>query len=231
MKPTVVALLAALCCIAATPAPKAVRSNPAPQASGSPTAAFGVWTVHMTNLRYNVRTGNFSTPNKVVIDRPGGDITASRASGNQKLKTMTLTGDVVVHDRQGAFASAGGATQAKETPSTLTSDTLQVDDLAKVYTATGHVHYVQGDTTSDSDRGSLNDATHVLTLDGNVHIKKGDQKVSSDHFTYNTVTGDINATGKDVIMTFPGGPGPTIATPRPLHNPFSHKKPAATPHP
>lgn len=185
----------------------------------------------MTNVQYNLQTGNFSTPYKVTINRPGGDITANRATGNEKQKKMSLTGDVVVHDAQGAFDSASGATQRNKAPSTLTSDALQVDDVAKVYTATGHVHYIQGETTSDSDRGSLNDATHVLTLDGNVHIVQGDRTLSADHMTYNTATGDAHATGKDVIMTFPGGPGPTIATPRPLHNPFSHKKPAATPHP
>lgn len=229
MNRTVIALLAALCCIAATPAPKAPGAKPTVQASAPPTAVFGVWTVHAADVQGNFQTGEYTIPSKVSFSRTGGDVTGDRASGNSKRKTMTLVGNVVVHDTQGAFDSVGGGSRNKA-PSTLTSDQLSIDDSAKTYTATGHVHYVQGDTTSDSDRGSLNDATHVLTLDGNVHIKHGDREVSSDHFTYNTVTGDINATS-NVIMVFPGGPGPTIATPRPLHNPFSHKKPAATPRP
>lgn len=209
MKRTVLALIAVLC-IAATPAAK------------KPTAAYGVWTVHAAQIDYNKDTGAYSTTSKVTIVRPGGDVSADSASGNQKKGTLTLTGNVIAHDISGAYDSSSGA--KNHAPSTLTCDTLSVDNHAKTYVATGHVHYVQGDTTSDADKGTLNDATHTLVLVGNVHIVDGPRKLTADTVKYNTATGDIQAIGKpDAILTIPGGPGPTLATPRPIHIPFGKK--------
>lgn len=204
--------LAALLCTAASPAPN--------NAGNSLTS--GVWHIHFKESTMNLTTGEYHINDKVRIDRPGGDATADSAYGNEKKGTLVLVGNVVAHDQQGAFDSSKAKNKA---PSTLTCDKLTVDSKAKVYTANGHVHYVQADTTSDSDSGQLNDVTHVLTLDGNVHLTQGARSVSADHMVYNTATGDVTLTGKDVIMTFPGGAGPTLATPRPVHIPFGKKKP------
>lgn len=213
MKRTALAIIAVLC-IAAAPASK------------SAVAAYGVWQIHMKEYTMNLKTGEFHIDSKVRIERPGGDATADRGYGNQKKGTLVLVGNVIVHDQSGAFDSAHGS--KNKAPSTLTCDTLTVDDKAKLYTANGHVHYVQADTTSDSDTGQLNDATHVLTLDGNVHVRQGQRTLTADHMVYNTATGDVTLTGKDVILTMPGGPGPSLATPRPIHIPFG-KKPAPKP--
>ena len=213
MKRIALAVIAVLC-IAAAPAPK------------KPTAAFGVWTIHMTNYTMNTKSGEYHINSKVRIERPGGDATADGGYGNQQKGTLVLVGNVVVHDQNGAFDSSHGS--KNKAPSTLTCDKLTVDDKAKLYTANGHVHYVQADTTSDSDTGQLNDATHVLTLNGNVHVRQGQRTLSADHMVYNTATGDVTLTGKDVILTMPGGPAPTLATPRPIHIPFGKKKPPAS---
>ncbi len=213
MKRIALALIAVLC-IAAAPAPT------------KPTAAYGVWQIHMTNYTMNLKSGEYKINSPLRIVRPGGDATADRGYGNQKKGTLVLVGNVVVHDQSGAFDSAHGS--KNKAPSTLTCDKLSVDDKAKLYTATGHVHYVQADTTSDSDNGVLNDATHVLTLDGNVHVTQAQRTLTADHMVYNTATGDVTLTGKDVILTMPGGPGRALATPRPIHIPFG-KKPTPRP--
>jgi lipopolysaccharide assembly outer membrane protein LptD (OstA) len=249
MKRTFTALLA-IVALAASPAPRASApasatphkaastaqptarpaANPSlsPASSAKPpaTAAFGVWTVHMTQVSWNTRTGAFSTPSQVRIIRPGGDVTADRGNGNFKTKRMSLFGNVVLHDSQGAFDTS---TNHNRAPATLTCNQLEIDDVAKVYTAIGNVHYIQADTISDSDRANLDDLSHALTLDGNVRIKQGQRTFSGDHVTYNTVSGDAHATGKDVVLTFPGGAPRPLATPRPIHLPFTKKNAPAAP--
>lgn len=205
-----------------------------PAASGGSGTQFtvGVWTVHMTQVDANFKTGVWSTPDKVVMTREGGDITGDRADGNYKTKDATLRGHVVMHDTQGNFA---GLSETKPSnsrgPSTLTADEVQIDGTAKVYTATGNVHYVQGDTTVDAERGQLNDESHLLDLRGNVKIVQGERNMSAGHVLYNTVTGQAHAED-DVIMQFPSAINKSVATPKPLKipNPLQRKpKPTATP--
>ncbi len=182
----------------------------------------------MSLVDVSFKTGDFSTPNQVVMNREGGDITGDRASGNYKTKEMSLYGHVVMHDTQGNFA---GLSDTKSTnsrgPATLTADQVKIDGTAKVYTATGHVHYVQADTTVDSDKGTLNDATHDLYLEGNVHVVQGDRTMAAGHVRYNTVTGEAHAED-NVIMQFPSEINSHIATPRPIHikNPLKRSTPA-----
>jgi lipopolysaccharide export system protein LptA len=113
----------------------------------------------------------------------------------------------------------------------LTADRLQIDGAAKVYVATGNVHYTQADTNVTADKGTLDDSAHVLTLEGNVHVTQGSRSLAADRMHYNTVTGDVHADGKDVILQFPGGTAPSIATPRPINikNPLSKRTPQPTP--
>jgi lipopolysaccharide assembly outer membrane protein LptD (OstA) len=207
--------------------------QPSPSPKASTTFAVGVWTVHASLLDVNFKSGDFSTPNQVVMNRSGGDITADRASGNYRTKDATLYGHVVMHDTQGNFAGLSSTAPAKgRGPATMTSDELQIDGAAKVYTAIGHVHYVQADTTVDADKGTLNDVTHDLYLEGNVHVVQGERNLTADHVLYNTITGDAHARG-NVVMQFPSEVNPHFATPRPIkvpHLPFE-RTPKATPAP
>jgi lipopolysaccharide export system protein LptA len=213
------ALAGSLALAAASPRP----SRPAPPPSGGTTVNFGVWTVHMSSVNYNLHTGNFNTPSHLTMTRNGGDVAADRASGNLNNKSATLLGNVVVHDMQGAFDVAG-PNVASRGPATLTTDQLKIDAAAKEYTAIGRVHYFQADTMADAQKGVLNDQAHMMVLQGSVRIVQGDRSLSAQNVRYNTVTGDAHAEG-DVIMQFPGGPGPRIATPKPIKNPFSKKSP------
>lgn len=239
-----VALATALAAAASPPAPSsaprrtapssrahATPSPAAPEAAGSG-AAFdlGVWTVHASSVDANFKTGEFSTPQKVVMTREGGDISADKANGNYKTRIVNLVGNVIMHDNNGDYggiASAGGS--QGNGPSTLTADRAEIDGTAKIYKAIGNVHYVQADTVVDADNGTLNDTTHDLNLQGNVHITQGTRKINAQSVVYNTITSKAHAQG-DVTMEFPGQLHRGIATPRPINipkNPIS--EPAATP--
>lgn len=237
-----VVLAASLLAAAPTPTPKpsakpapprAAAPTPAPADTGSGTSFnVGVWTVHASLLDVSFKNGDFSTPQKIVMNRAGGDITADRASGNYKSQQATLYGNVVMHDTQGNFAglSSTSASQSRG-PATLTANQVQIDGKAKVYTATGNVHYVQADSTVDADKGTLNDDTHELFLVGNVHIVQGDRNMTAERVRYNTVTGNAHAEG-NVTMQFPSQISPHFATPKPItiRNPLQ-KKPQPSPSP
>lgn len=225
-------LAAAVILLAAPSAIEAAAGSPAPADAGT-SFKVGAWTLHASLLDANFKSGDFSTPNRLTLDREGGDIVGDRASGNFKTKHMTLYGHVVMHDSEGNFAGLS-STQPSQSrgPATLTADQAQIDGAAKVYTAIGNVHYVQADTTVDSDKGTLNDDTHELFLQGHVHVVQGDRNMVADHVRYNTITGDAHAEG-DVTMQFPSQVNARIATPRPIHikNPLQRNKPEATPAP
>jgi lipopolysaccharide assembly outer membrane protein LptD (OstA) len=217
--------LAAAALIAAAP-------MPSPSAAGTQFSV-GVWTVHMTSVDVNFKTGDFSTPNKVTMNREGGDITGDRANGNYKTKSATLYGHVVMHDTQGNFGGLSSTNAASNRgPATLTADQVNIDGTARVYTATGHVHYVQADTTVDAEKGVLNDATHELDLQGNVHIVQGDRNIQAQHVVYNTIDGKAHAEG-NVVMQFPSQVNPHFATPKPIKikNPLQKHTPEPSPSP
>lgn len=221
---------------AASPSPPApaaparpVPASPSPArsigAAPSPSAApasfdLGVWTVHASSLDANFKNGDFSTPNKVVMTRTGGDVSADRANGNYKKQTLFLNGHVVVHDSQGSAESFAGAGQPPHapSPSTLTADQAQIDGAAKVYKAIGNVHYVQADTVVNANTGTLNDTAHTLLLEGAVHITQGTRSMNARKVLYNTATGTAHAEG-DVTMQFPGELHRKLATPRPIKVP------------
>jgi lipopolysaccharide assembly outer membrane protein LptD (OstA) len=207
-----------------SPIPQASAHTPSPNANPSPSAApasfdLGVWTVHASSLDANFKSGAFSTPDKVVMTRSGGDVSADRANGNYKKQMLYLNGHVVMHDLQGNVQSlAGGARPRAPSPSTLTADKAQIDGAAKIYKALGNVHYVQADTVVDADTGTLNDEAHTLLLQGGVHIVQGSRSMSARKILYNTVTGAAHAEG-DVTMQFPSEMHRTLATPRPIKIP------------
>jgi lipopolysaccharide assembly outer membrane protein LptD (OstA) len=228
-----VALFTTLAVTAPPRSPAPVRSparagrarSPAPSAAASPNGSqasfdLGVWTVHASSIDANFKSGDFSTPAKIVMTRVGGDVSADRANGNYKRQVLYLNGHVVMHDSQGNGLSSleGGAPSHSAGPSTLTADQAQIDGSAKVYKAIGNVHYVQADTVVDADTGTLDDAAHSLLLEGAVHITQGTRSMNARKVLYNTETGSAHAEG-DVTMQFPGEMHRGIATPRPLKLP------------
>ncbi|MGA8576334.1 MAG: LptA/OstA family protein [Candidatus Cybelea sp.] len=210
--------------VPARPAPPRPAPSGSSAAAPSPSAApasfdLGVWTVHASSLDANFKNGDFSTPNKVVMTRIGGDVSADKANGNYKKQTLYLNGNVIMHDTQGnAQAFAGGASPHAPSPSTLTADQAQIDGAAKVYKAIGNVHYVQADTVVSANTGTLNDAAHTLLLEGTVHITQGTRSMTARKVLYNTQSGTAHAEG-DVTMQFPSEMHRKLATPRPLKVP------------
>jgi lipopolysaccharide export system protein LptA len=233
---TMLTLAAATALLAPSPRPSPPRApasarapSPAPVSAGGAQFGLGVWTVHASAVDANFKTGVFSTPDKVVMTRVGGDITADRASGNYKKQIVDLIGHVVMHDSTGTYDGLASAPQShSQGPSTLTADRAEIDGAARIYKAKGSVHYVQNDTVVDSDQGTLNDATHDLYLQGNVHVTQGRRKINASTVLYNTITGQAHAQG-NVTMQFPGAFHRGIATPKPIvvpKNPLT--KPAGT---
>ncbi len=201
------------------PAPASSTEAPGPPSAAPASFDLGVWTVHASSLDANFKNGDFSTPNRVVMTRTGGDVTADKANGNYKKKLLFLNGHVVMHDSQGnAQAFAGGGAPRSPSPSTLTADKAQIDGAAKLYKADGNVHYVQADTVVDANTGTLNDADHTLLLEGSVHISQGTRSMTAKRVLYNTATGTAHAEG-DVTMQFPGEIHRKLATPRPIKVP------------
>jgi len=226
---TLVALVTPLAAAAPSkpprPQPPARPASPAPSAAAAAGANapasfdLGVWTVHASSLDANFKSGDFSTPNKIVMTRAGGDVSADRANGNYKKQMLYLNGHVVMHDTQGSAQSlAGGAPAREPSPSTLTADRAEIDGAAKVYKAIGNVHYVQADTVVDANTGTLDDAAHTLLLQGAVHITEGARSMNAQRVLYNTAAGTAHADG-NVTMQFPGELHRQLATPRPLKIP------------
>ncbi|MBV8197887.1 MAG: hypothetical protein JO263_07115 [Candidatus Eremiobacteraeota bacterium] len=202
---------------AAPAKPKPGATATAAANAGSQTAFnLGVWTVHASSIDANFKSGDFSTPSKVVMTRVGGDVSADRANGNYKRQVLFLNGHVVMHDSQGGAAAVSG--DESSGPSTLTADQAQIDGAAKLYKATGNVHYVQADTVVDAQAGTLNDEAHTLLLEGAVHIVQGTRSMAARKVLYNTISGSAHAEG-DVTMQFPGEMHRHLATPRPLKIP------------
>lgn len=222
---------------AVLPAPASPPALPAANAKGGaspnppPSFDIGVWTVHASSIDANFKSGDFSTPAKVVMTRVGGDVTADRANGNYKKQLLFLNGHVIMHDTQGNYGGlSSGAQSQSGGPSTLTADKAQLDGGAKMYKAMGNVHYVQADTIVDADTGTLNDATHDLLLEGKVHIVQGTRNMTASKVLYNTITGSAHAQG-DVTMQFPSEFKRRLATPKPLKVPKNKFTEPVTPPP
>jgi len=189
--------------IAAVAAAAMTLPVPSPGPGGSTTAKFGVWTVHMTVVNYNLKTGAFNTPNHVTMTRVGGDVNADRANGNIKTKHAILSGHVVMHDASGA---SPGAT-SPGAPSTLIADTVQIDQRAARYVATGNMQYSQGAMILTAQSGTLDQGSHTMTADGDVHIQKGAQTLVAQHVTCDTQSGACQAHKGTVQLPSAGMPG------------------------
>ena len=138
--------LVAMCAGVAPPsAAPSASPSPAPRSSGAskPALETPYYRVETDEIHHK-GNGDFSMPNKVLFSRPGSEGTADHAEGNDKRGTVTLIGNVVVHDNGNAPEANTDDEYAKGGPSTLTCDRLEIDSKAKIYTAIGHVHFEQG---------------------------------------------------------------------------------------
>jgi lipopolysaccharide export system protein LptA len=210
--------LVALCAGVAPPSAVPSASPPtAPQrAAGSLPALQTPYYRVETDVIRHADNGDFTMPNKVVFSRPGSDGTADRAEGNDKRGTVTLIGNVVIHDNGNAPEANSDDEYAKGGPSTLTCDRLEVDSKAKIYVATGHVHFEQGVRKADAERGIMDRGTGKLHLEGNVKTQEGASTLRADTLDYNTKTKHVEAVGRPIIIKQPvPTPEPGSVTPSP----------------
>jgi len=152
--------------LGAAPKPSAA---PPPAPGGGAGFSFSDWHVTTGQLDANWQSGNFNTPGRIVLTRPGSDIQADRATGNFKQHQATLTGHVVLHDNNGVLTNFAGQTGNKA-PATLTCDNLSIDGTSKTYVATGNVYFKQGASEVRSDRAVMNGLTHDIHLFGHVQL-------------------------------------------------------------
>ncbi|MDQ2991884.1 MAG: LPS export ABC transporter periplasmic protein LptC, partial [Candidatus Eremiobacteraeota bacterium] len=92
MLPLGLALACGASALAAAPQPRPTR---APVNNGLHTSSYQIDTDETDG---NLETGDFKMPHRVRFYRPGTDAVGDRAAGNTKRGTVTLFGNVVVHD-------------------------------------------------------------------------------------------------------------------------------------
>ena len=168
--------------------------------------------------------GDFTMPAKVTIARPGTDATGDSATGNVNGKTITLHGNVVVHD-SGQAPEAGPKREEyqKGGPSTMTCDELAVDGKSLVYKASGHVHYSQGNRDLTAETAILDRGQHKLHLEGNVRGKEEDgTQLRARTVDYDTTSKDYLINGDPMTVIHPI-PSPSPGAPHPSPSPGKAK--------
>ncbi len=218
--------LALVCGATALAAP-----SPSNGSGGLQTAAYRIDT---NETKANIETGDFTMPHKVRFFRPGTDAVGDRASGNTKRGTVSLYGNVVVHD-SGNASEAGTAAYKGSGPATLTSNQLDVDSKARLYTATGNFHFSQGSRTGSADRAILDRAAGTLHLEGNVRLSDNGATISANIIDYNLNTRYFHSFGNPTQMTQPvqQAAPPARAAPQPRRTPApsSRRTPVRSPSP
>ncbi|MEA2664783.1 MAG: LptA/(LptD N-terminal domain) transport protein, partial [Candidatus Eremiobacteraeota bacterium] len=174
--------------------PAQAGSSPAashPQAPAAPQAGANAgslntkfYHIETDETDTNFGTGEFKMPHKVRFSRPGTDATADRAEGNDKRGTVTLIGNVVVHDNGSAQATIPGASSSGGGMTTLTTDRLEIDSKAKLYTALGNVHFSQSGRSGSAQRGTLDRAGNVLRLEGGVSLNDATSSLTASNVVY-----------------------------------------------
>jgi lipopolysaccharide export system protein LptA len=202
--------------------------TPPASAPGLQTAAYRIET---DETKANFNTGDFTMPHRVRFFRPGTDAIGDRAQGNSKRGTVSLFGNVVVHD-SGNASEASDAAYKGSGPATLTCDQLDVDSKARVYTATGNFHFTQGTRTGSANRATLDRNAGTLHLEGSVHLSDNGSTISANVVDYNLNTKDVQTHGSPTIMTQPATQQPATApraTPAAArHTPAPRRTPAPT---
>jgi lipopolysaccharide export system protein LptA len=208
-------VLVATCAGAGAPAvPASPAPAPAPSAAvqSSDTPSYRI----ETDTIVTQRNGDFAMPHKIAFSRPGSDGTADSAKGNDKRGTVTLTGNVVLHDNGGAPEAGNNDAYASGGPSTLTCDALDVDSKTRTYVATGHVHFAQGTRDMVADKGTLDRSSGTLRLEGNVKTRDGSSSLTGETMDYNLNSKQMDARGKPIIIKQPvPAPEPGTGTPAP----------------
>jgi lipopolysaccharide export system protein LptA len=210
---------------APTPAPSpATSARPAASPSGTASAKPALPSLETPDYRIETDdisykgNGDFTMPHHVSLARPGSDATADRAEGNQKRGTISLFGNVVVHDNGKAPEAETNDEYAKGGPSTLTCDRLDIDSKAKIYTAIGHVHFEQGARKAEAEHGTLNRGNGMLHLEGNVKTSDGASVLTAKVLDYNLNSKAIVADGKPIMIKQPvptPAPGSISPSPKP----------------
>jgi lipopolysaccharide export system protein LptA len=159
--------------------------------------------VETDEAHYNQNSGDFTMPHKAKFSRPGTDAAGDHANGNTKRGTLTLEGNVVVHDSGNAPEANTEDSYSKGGPSTMSCDKLDVDAKSKLYTASGNVKFEQGTRKGSADFGVLDRTNQTLHLNGKVHLADGASNMSSDNVDYNLATKDVVARGAPIIITQP----------------------------
>lgn len=209
------AFAAALLLAAATPAPSAT-----PNAAALPAVETPYWKVETIEIHAK-DNGDFTMPQHVAFSRPGSDGTADRAEGNSKRGTVSLVGNVVVHDNGGAEEAKENPQYAEGGPSTLTCDRLDIDQKALVYTAIGTVKFVQGERTMTSDRARWDRQLHQMVLSGHVYAANATSHMRADVVNYNTESKAFSIDGHPMVIVQPVPSRP----PRPSPSPTASAKP------
>jgi lipopolysaccharide assembly outer membrane protein LptD (OstA) len=192
-----------------------VSPGPAPAAASKPAIEIPEYKLETDEF---VRKGNgdFTIPHHVTFSRPGSDGVADRAEGNTQRGTVSLFGNVVVHDNGNAPEAGSQDEYAKGGPSTLTCDQLDVDSKSKIYTAIGHVHFTQGARDMVADHGVLNRKTGMLRLVGHVKTKENESTMTAQDLEYNLNSKHVEGNGKPIVIKQPvPTPEPGSATPSP----------------
>lgn len=173
------------------------------QLSAGPNGGVATDQVQTDEAHYNQDSGDFTMPHKATFSRPGTDAVGDRATGNTKRGTLSLEGNVTVHDN--GTAPEAGTEQAynKGGPSTMNCDKLDVDAKSRLYTASGNVKFEQGARKGSADHGVLDRGRETLHLDGKVHLADGTSTMATDDMDYNLVTKDVVAHGAPVVITQP----------------------------
>ncbi len=186
--------------------------------------------IETDETHWNFNTGDFTMPHRVRFFRPGTDAVGDRANGNSKRGTVTMLGNVVVHD-SGNANEAGDAAYRGSGPAMLTCDQLDIDSKAKLYTANGHVHFLQGARTGTSDRATLNRATGMLHLEGGVKLTDSGSTLSANAVDYNLNTKEASVFGSPSVMTQPANQPAASPRPAPSRSPVAKPKPKPKPTP
>lgn len=208
-------LAAALAVAAATPA---ASHAPAGQMMETP-----YWRVETVDIGLK-GNGDFTMPGHVAFARPGSDATADRAEGNTHRGTITLIGNVVVHDTGQAEEAAGTPEYAKGGPSTITCDRLEIDSKARVYTAIGKVDYTQGDRHLTAERARVDRQLHKMVLTGNVRANEGPRQLRASTVNYDTESRAYDMTGAPIVIVQPVPTRAPGASPSPSGSPAPRRK-------
>ncbi|MBV8579384.1 MAG: LPS export ABC transporter periplasmic protein LptC [Candidatus Eremiobacteraeota bacterium] len=200
-------------------------ASPAPVPSSTPSSIMQTpyWRVETTAINQK-GNGDFTMPEKVTFARPGSDGTSDRAEGNSQRGTVSLIGNVVIHDNGSAEEAQEDPEYAKGGPSTLTCDRLDVDAKARVYTAIGNVKYTQGDRSMTSDHATLDRQLHKILLSGHVYAANGDAHMRADSVRYDTVSKAFEVVGSPMSIVQPVPTRAPGASPEPSGSPAPKRK-------